>query len=173
MFRISRKFKNKFRSNQLLFRFYNVFFHWKLSFFTCYIHLPISKVHAHLVMRDGAWPAGHNVDEVILLYKTSGSNLARDFYVLPIFSSFSRISKIPITGLLAQNSYRTVTRSRLQHDWLCKLKFKYQEILMWGASFRRSFGPNSAWGTIETTTLGKTHPTLVVPIRTLDRFYFK
>ena len=32
-------------------------------------------------MRDGAWPAGHNVDEVILLYETSGSNLARDFYV--------------------------------------------------------------------------------------------
>ena len=40
-------------------------------------------MHAQLVMRDGAWPAGYNVDEDILLYKTSGSNLARDFYVLP------------------------------------------------------------------------------------------
>ena len=37
-------------------------------------------------MRDDAWPAGSNVDEVNLLYKTSGSNLARDFYVLPDFA---------------------------------------------------------------------------------------
>ena len=36
-------------------------------------------MHAKLVMRDGAWPAGYNFDEDILLYKTSGSNLARDF----------------------------------------------------------------------------------------------
>ena len=41
-------------------------------------------MHGQLVMRDDAWPAGSNVDEVNLLYKTSGSNLARDFYVLPI-----------------------------------------------------------------------------------------
>ena len=49
-----------------------------------YIYLPISEVHDQLVMRDGTWPTGVNVDEVILLYKTSGSNLTRDFYVLPI-----------------------------------------------------------------------------------------
>ena len=35
-------------------------------------------------MRDDAEPAGGNVDEVNLFYKTSGSTLARDFYVLPI-----------------------------------------------------------------------------------------
>ena len=40
-------------------------------------------MHGQLVMRDDAWPTGSNVDEVNLLYKTSGSNLARDFYVLP------------------------------------------------------------------------------------------
>ena len=27
-----------------------------------------------------------------------------------------------------------------------------------GTSSRWSFGPNSAWGSIETTTMGKTHP---------------
>ena len=31
------------------------------------------------------------------------------------------------------------------------LKFK------WGASSRWSFGPNSAWGSLETKTIGKTH----------------
>jgi len=32
--------------------------------------------------------------------------------------------------------------------------------LKWGASFRRSFGPNAAWGNIETTTIANTRPTL-------------
>ena len=30
----------------------------------------------------------------------------------------------------------------------------------WDASFRWSFHPNSAWGNIEMTTIGKTHPTV-------------
>ena len=30
-----------------------------------------------------------------------------------------------------------------------------------GASFRCSFGPNSAWGSIKTTTIGKTHSFLI------------
>ena len=29
-----------------------------------------------------------------------------------------------------------------------------------GASLRWSFRPNSAWGSLETTVIGKTHPTL-------------
>ena len=33
-------------------------------------------------------------------------------------------------------------------------------IIKWGASSRWSFRPNSAWGSIETTNLAKTHPTL-------------
>ena len=32
--------------------------------------------------------------------------------------------------------------------------------MKWGASSRWSFRPNSAWGSKETTTIGKTHPTL-------------
>ena len=34
-------------------------------------------------------------------------------------------------------------------------------IIKWGASLQWSFGPNSAWGSIETATIGKTHPTLL------------
>ena len=33
-------------------------------------------------------------------------------------------------------------------------------FVKWGASFRWSFHPNSAWGSMETTTIGQTHPTL-------------
>jgi len=33
-------------------------------------------------------------------------------------------------------------------------------VIKQSASSRRSLGPNSAWGSIETTTIGKTHPTL-------------
>ena len=34
--------------------------------------------------------------------------------------------------------------------------------LKWGASSRWSFGPNSAWWSIETTIIRKAHPTLIV-----------
>ena len=33
--------------------------------------------------------------------------------------------------------------------------------IQWGSFFQWSFGPSSAWGSIETTTVGETHPTLV------------
>ena len=40
-------------------------------------------------------------------------------------------------------------------------KYKNSPIFInWGASSRWSFGPNSACGSKETTTIGKTHPTL-------------
>ena len=35
-----------------------------------------------------------------------------------------------------------------------------RSLLKSGVSFWWSFGSNSAWGSIETTTIGKTHPTL-------------
>ena len=35
-----------------------------------------------------------------------------------------------------------------------------EQELKWDASFRWPFSPNSAWGSIETTTIGKTHPIL-------------
>ena len=35
------------------------------------------------------------------------------------------------------------------------------QILKWSASSRWSFGPKSTWGSIETTTIGNTHPTLL------------
>ena len=33
--------------------------------------------------------------------------------------------------------------------------------IKWGASSRWSFGPNSVWGSVETMTIGKTHPNLI------------
>ena len=66
----------------------------KLCFSICYIHLLISEVHDRLGMNDGAWPAEDEIDEVILLYKTSGSNMVRDFYVLPK----TRLIFIPVGG---------------------------------------------------------------------------
>ena len=44
--------------------------------------------------------------------------------------------------------------------WFLHLR-KFSFKLKWGASSRWSFGSNSAWSSIETTTIGKTHPTLV------------
>ena len=41
-----------------------------------------------------------------------------------------------------------------------KTDFWWNWIVKWGASFRWSFRPSSAWGSIETTTIGKTQPTL-------------
>ena len=41
-----------------------------------------------------------------------------------------------------------------------ELKVSFGHFLKWGASSQWSFGPNSAWGSIEMTTIGKTHPTL-------------
>ena len=35
-------------------------------------------------------------------------------------------------------------------------------IIKWGVSFRWSFRPNSAWGSIETMTIGKTRLTLAI-----------
>ena len=46
---------------------------------------------------------------------------------------------------------------------LAKRRSHLQEALRlvkWGASFRWSFDPNSAWSSIETMTIGKTHPSL-------------
>ena len=43
-------------------------------------------MHDRLGMTDGAWPAEDEIDEVILLYKTSVSNLESDFYVLPFYN---------------------------------------------------------------------------------------
>ena len=34
--------------------------------------------------------------------------------------------------------------------------------IKWGASSRWSFGPNSTWGSIETTTIWKTRPSLIL-----------
>ena len=42
-----------------------------------------------------------------------------------------------------------------------KLEFLRVQIIKWDASFRWSFGPICAWGSIKTMTIGTTHPTLV------------
>ena len=48
---------------------------------------------------------------------------------------------------------------------------QYTFVLKWGASSRLSFDPNSAWGSIETTTIGKAHPTLHV-IRFINYYIY-
>ena len=47
-------------------------------------------------------------------------------------------------------------------------------MLKWSASSPLSSGPNSAWGSIETTTIGKAHPTLMTfkEKRKLTFFFF-
>ena len=58
-------------------------------------------------------------------------------------------------------------------NWICHwvkklihLDFHWQQerfinqSFKWGASYGWSFHPNYAWSRIETTTIGKTHPTL-------------
>ena len=46
-------------------------------------------------------------------------------------------------------------------------------FLKWGAASRWSFRPNSAWVRIETTTIAKTHPTLLTKSKwTLTDLYF-
>ena len=36
--------------------------------------------------------------------------------------------------------------------------------IKWGTSFRWSIHPNSAWGSIETITIGETHPGLIFTV---------
>ena len=43
-------------------------------------------------------------------------------------------------------------------------------MIKWGASSRWSFGPKSAWGSIE-TTIGKTHPTLLKSQSSYSNFF--
>ena len=90
----------------------------KLSFSICYIHLLISEVHDRLDMPDGAWPAEDEVDEVILLYKTSGSNLARDFYVLPWW----RLSAFNMTTTL-----RNIDELAFWYSWQSPCREVYQQ----------------------------------------------
>ena len=49
----------------------------------------------------------------------------------------------------------------------------YHKNLKWGASSRWSFCPNSAWSSIETTTIGKTHPTVELKIVGIRPIYDK
>ena len=53
-------------------------------------------------------------------------------------------------------------RTRLATDVERSSKVKYHSILKWDACSRWSFGPNSAWRSIETMTIGMTHPTLTL-----------
>ena len=45
--------------------------------------------------------------------------------------------------------------------------FANDDMVKWGAFSRWSFNLNFAWGNIETTIMGKTHPTLLL-IRLCD-----
>ena len=47
-----------------------------------------------------------------------------------------------------------------QLKFIGKETYKLIKTLKWGAPSRWSLGPISAWGSIETTTIGKMYPTL-------------
>ena len=71
-----------------------------------------------------------------------------------------------------ESFFHESTFSWLQHlvnglDWFSncysrKKTFQHSYIVKWGASSQWLFRPSSAWGSIETTTIAKTHPSLEV-----------
>ena len=65
----------------------------------------------------------------------------------------------------SQNSSRSLKNSLIYPRKGLKIssqlkKSSFSISIKWGVSSRWSFRPNSAWGTIETTTIAKAHPTL-------------
>ena len=65
-------------------------------------------------------------------------------------------SVAPLEGQNLQDEDKGI----LWQEWLSTQIEELSCMLKWDASYRWSFGPNSAWGRIETTIIGKTHPTL-------------
>ena len=59
---------------------------------------------------------------------------------------------------MSQEHQKSVGFKDLGSNWFS------QSVLKWGASSRWSIGLNSAWGSMKTTTIGKTHPTLFCKI---------
>ena len=59
---------------------------------------------------------------------------------------------------------------------IVKVCFFQTHKIQWGASVQWSFGPNSKWRRRETTTIGKTHPTLIAFLsiwtRTISEFIY-
>ena len=77
--------------------------------------------------------------------------------------------KICKSGYLDAINLQGDKLSEFNTDSLSKLGTFYNSpirvdfnLLNWGASSRWLFCPNSAWSSIETTTIGKTHSTLII-----------
>ena len=73
---------------------------------------------------------------------------------------------ITCEGQRLRSSYFTFILC-VQKNLLRQVNEKWTE-LKWDASSRWSFGPNSEWGSIKTTTAGNTHPTWASPLKIFD-----
>ena len=75
-----------------------------------------------------------------------------------------RISKV--------NSFKDYFNERcpINEKGFGKIRF-YDTKIKWGASSRWPFGRNPAWGSIETTATGKTHPTISIYFFRFQRCY--
>ena len=62
---------------------------------------------------------------------------------------------VPDTYLVVTNDDSVIGKIYENHLHLTQFSF-----LKWGSSFRWSFGPNSAWGSLEMTAIGPRHSTL-------------
>ena len=91
----------------------------------------------------------------------NGISPSRKHILHLIISTFWIIGMI----LTAQNIHKNYSRY-LDYPKIVQTKEEhgvsksYMNMIKLDASSRWSFGPNSAWGSITTMTIGKTHPTL-------------
>ena len=86
-----------------------------------------------------------------------GATPAQVFCTLNVGVAFGEISLLT----MGEGNKRTANiYSEWDHEIATIYKLRIKILVKWCTSSRWSFGPNSTCGNIETTTIGKTHPTL-------------
>ena len=86
-----------------------------------------------------------------------GATPAQVFCTLNVGVAFGEISLLA----MGEGNKRTANiYSEWEHEIAIIYKLHIKILVKLSTSYRWSFGPNSACGSIETTTIGKTHPTL-------------
>ena len=84
----------------------------------------------------------------------------KHFRTLRSTSLVSRFIHYTQKGLKDPQIPRPITGRAQGTNLNAHLKENTVDKIKWDASSRLSFHPNSEWGSIETMTIGKTHPTL-------------
>ena len=82
------------------------------------------------------------------------------------------IGELPHEKDRSKNPYSGIASFVQEFDPHSETPAKVRKI-KWSASSQCSFRPNSTWHSIETTTIGKTHPTLPVEKYRGFSFYFQ